>query len=79
MSATLPAIARPVAIKISDAYLRILNAAWERLVRHFEHRAAIARLRELDARALDDIGLARSDIEPVVRGFITARNRVTIS
>jgi len=35
----------------------------------------MASLRELDDRALRDIGLARSQIEAAVHGFMTAPNR----
>ena len=48
---------------------------WEGIARYFFRRAAIARLRELDDRALRDIGLTRSQIEAAVHGFTTAPNR----
>ena len=37
---------------------------------YFVRRTAIATLRELDDRALRDIGLARSQIEAAVHGFV---------
>jgi uncharacterized protein YjiS (DUF1127 family) len=54
------------------------------IARYFGHRAAIKSLRELDARALRDIGLTRSEIEAAVHGLpveglVTARNRGRIS
>jgi uncharacterized protein YjiS (DUF1127 family) len=75
MSATLSTILRPAGTKSPGASLRIFNACWEGIARSFVHRAAIASLRELDDRALRDIGLARSQIEAAVHGFMTAPNR----
>ena len=66
MSATFSTIARPAAPKQANV-LSLLFIA-----RYFIHRAAIARLRERDDRALRDIGLARSEIEAAVRGLSTA-------
>jgi uncharacterized protein YjiS (DUF1127 family) len=78
MSATLSTIVRPAGAKSPGASLRIFNACWAGIARYFVHRAAIASLRELDDSALRDIGLARSQIEAAVRGFMTAPNRARI-
>jgi uncharacterized protein YjiS (DUF1127 family) len=48
-----------------------LDAWCESIAGYFFRRAAIASLRELDARELRDIGLVRSQIEDAVRGFIS--------
>ena len=78
MSTALSTIVRPAGQKISGAYFRLLTALWESIARYLVHRAAIAHLRELDDRALQDIGLTRSQIEAAVRGFIPAPRRVRI-
>ena len=75
MSATLSTIVRPAETASSGARLRILSACWQGIVRYFVRRAAIASLRELDDHALRDIGLARTQIEAAVRGFMTASSR----
>jgi uncharacterized protein YjiS (DUF1127 family) len=77
MSAT-ATIVRRAGTKSLAARLRIFNACWQGIARYFVHRAAIASLRELDDRALWDIGLARSQIEAAVHGFMTAPNRTKI-
>ena len=59
----------------AGAFSRLLSACCEGIARYFVRRAAIASLRELDDRALRDIGLARSQIEAAVHGFITAPGR----
>jgi uncharacterized protein YjiS (DUF1127 family) len=63
MSATLSTIARPA---VPSPFSPLFIA------RYFIHRAAIARLRERDDRALQDIGLTRNEIEAAVRGRLTA-------
>ena len=70
MSATLSTIIRPAATKKAGAYLRSFNASCEGVADYFARRAAIATLRELDDRALRDIGLERCQIEAAVHGFI---------
>lgn len=52
-----------------------LGAYGERIAVYFSHRAAIARLREFDDGALQDIGLARSEIEAAVHGLLTRSGR----
>jgi uncharacterized protein YjiS (DUF1127 family) len=78
MSTTLSTIVRPAGTTSTGASLRLFNACWEWVARHFVHRAAIASLRELDDYALRDIGLVRSQIEAAVHGFMTAPNRARI-
>ena len=46
---------------------------------YFLRRTAIATLRELDDRALRDIGIVRSQIEAAVRGFIPLSDQARIS
>jgi len=69
MSASLPTVIQPAATKTLAAFAPLFSACWNRIARYVAHRAAIARLRELDDRALRDIGLARSQIEAAVHGF----------
>jgi len=75
MSATLSIIVRSAGMKSPGARLRILNACWEGMARYFVRRAAIASLRELDDRALRDIGLVRFQIEAAVHGFMPPTNQ----
>jgi uncharacterized protein YjiS (DUF1127 family) len=70
MSATLVTIARTAAIRRPAAFTRICVACWEAVAGYFVRRSAITTLRELDDRALADIGIARSQIEAAVQGFI---------
>ena len=56
--------------KKSVGFSQRLDAWCENMAGYFFRRAAIASLRELDARELRDIGLVRSQIEDAVRGFI---------
>jgi len=71
MSETLATIVRPEVTKLANALTPLFSACWDRIARHFVRRTAITTLRELDDRALRDIGIARSQIEAVVHGFIT--------
>ena len=57
--------------KKSVGFSQRLDAWCESIAGYFFRRAAIASLRELDARELRDIGLVRSQIEDAVRGFIS--------
>jgi uncharacterized protein YjiS (DUF1127 family) len=70
MSATLATIVRPEVTKRVNAFAQIFSACWDGIARHFVRRATIKRLGELDDRALRDIGLARSQIEAAVCGFV---------
>jgi uncharacterized protein YjiS (DUF1127 family) len=58
--------------KRSGAICRLFSACVDRIGRYFAGRAAIEWLRELDDRALRDIGLARFQIEAAVHGFMGA-------
>jgi uncharacterized protein YjiS (DUF1127 family) len=71
MSATLATIVRPEVTKRANTFAQIFSACCDGIARHFVRRTAIATLRELDDRALWDIGIARSQIEAAVDGFIT--------
>jgi len=75
MSATLSTIIHPAGALRTGAGLLTVTASWKRIRRHFARRAAVAHLRELDDEALRDIGLAYSEIEAAVHGFMTAPNR----
>jgi uncharacterized protein YjiS (DUF1127 family) len=66
MSATV----RPELTTPPGAFFRLFNACRDAITRYFVHRAAVARLRELDDRVLRDIGLERSQIKVAVHGFI---------
>jgi uncharacterized protein YjiS (DUF1127 family) len=72
MSETLSTTLEPAATNSSGAYLRVFNGCWEGIAGYFFRRAAIKSLRELDDRALSDIGLTRSEIEAAVHGSLTA-------
>jgi uncharacterized protein YjiS (DUF1127 family) len=78
MSATLSAIIRPALTERPGAFSRLFGAWWDAIARHFVHRAALATLRELDDRALRDIGLTRSQIGAAVHGFRIRPDRARI-
>ncbi|ATU93139.1 DUF1127 domain-containing protein [Phyllobacterium zundukense] len=71
MSATLSTIVRPA----HGAFLRTFNACWQRIARYCVRRAAITSLRELDDKALRDLGIVRSQIEAAAYGFVNNPNR----
>ena len=71
MSATLVTVARPAAVKRPATVSRICVACWDAVAGYLVRRSAIATLRELDDRALQDIGIARSQIEGAVQGLIS--------
>jgi uncharacterized protein YjiS (DUF1127 family) len=79
MSATLVTIARPAAAKRRITVSRICAACWDAMSGYFVRRTAIVALRELDDRALRDIGLARSQIEAAVHGFIPLTEQARMS
>jgi uncharacterized protein YjiS (DUF1127 family) len=68
MSATLSTPIRLAVAKRTGAFSRLFSACLDGIARHFVRRAAIACLRELDDRALRDIGLVQSQIEAAVHG-----------
>jgi uncharacterized protein YjiS (DUF1127 family) len=69
MSITLSTIVRPAFTKRRGSFSRRLNSYCDEIAGYFFRRAAIASLRELDDRALRDIGLVRSQIDAAVHGF----------
>ena len=69
MSANVSAVARPAVAKRPATFARIC-LAWHAVAGYFVRRSAITTLRELDDRALRDIGIARSQIEAAVQGLI---------
>jgi uncharacterized protein YjiS (DUF1127 family) len=78
MSITLSTIVRPARSSGPATFRRVFNAGCEAIARYFVCRAAIKTLRELDDRALRDIGLTRSQIDVAVRGFVTVPSRTEI-
>jgi uncharacterized protein YjiS (DUF1127 family) len=79
MSATIQNTIRPTARITPGTLTQALSAGWDVLVGYFVRRAAIATLRELDDRALQDMGIARSQIEAAVRGLVTSFDREEMS
>jgi uncharacterized protein YjiS (DUF1127 family) len=79
MSASLSVGARPAAAKRPTTIARISVAVWDTVVRYFVRRTTVATLRELDDRALRDIGIVRPEIEAAVHGFITLPDRARMS
>jgi uncharacterized protein YjiS (DUF1127 family) len=62
---------RPAVTKGLSASIRLVSDCLDRIARYFVRRAAVASLRELDDRALRDIGITRNQIEAAVHGFVT--------
>ena len=79
MSATISNIVRPTARIAPGTLTQALSAGWDVLVGYFVRRAASATLRELDDRALQDIGIARTEIEAAVCGLVTPFDREDMS
>lgn len=75
MSATLATAIRPGDAKRPAALPMAFSACLHGIARYFFRRAAIKSLRELDDRALWDIGLLRCQIEGAVHGFMTNPDR----
>jgi uncharacterized protein YjiS (DUF1127 family) len=71
MGAILSTIVLPAAMKGPGVFSRLLSAAGEGTAGYLGRRTAIARLHGLDDRALQDIGLARFQIEAAVYGLIS--------
>jgi len=71
MPAILSTIILPAVTKGPSAFFRLLSAACEGIAGYLCRRTAIACLHDLDDRALQDIGLARFQIEAAVHGLIT--------
>jgi uncharacterized protein YjiS (DUF1127 family) len=70
MSFTSSTIAQPAARSGANIVSRALSACFALVAGYFLRRAAIASLRDLDDRALRDIGIARSQIEAAVHGTV---------
>ena len=70
MPAILSTIVLPAVTKGPSAFFRLLSAACERTAGYLGRRTAMACLHGLDDRALQDIGLARFQIEEAVYGLI---------
>jgi uncharacterized protein YjiS (DUF1127 family) len=79
MSATAITTARPVAAKRPGTLSRFFGACWNAVAGHLVRRSAVATLRELDDRALADIGISRGQIEAAVHGFVPLSDRGRIS
>jgi uncharacterized protein YjiS (DUF1127 family) len=79
MSASLATVVRPAAARRPATVSRMCIACWDAVAGYVIRRTAIATLRELDDRALRDIGIARSQIEAAVHGFITLPDRARMS
>ena len=70
MLAILSMIVLPAVTKGPGAFFRLLSAACEGTAGYLGRRTAVACLHGLDDRALQDIGLARLQIEEAVYGII---------
>jgi uncharacterized protein YjiS (DUF1127 family) len=70
MPAILSTIVLPAVTKGPGAFFRLLSAACEGIADYLGRRTAIACLHDLDDRALQDIGLARFQIEAAVYGLV---------
>jgi uncharacterized protein YjiS (DUF1127 family) len=75
MPAIFSTVVLPAATKGPAAFVRLLGAACEATADYLGRRTAIACLHGLDDRALDDIGLARFQIEAAVHGLIPLSGR----
>ena len=75
MSANLATIFWPEVAKSANVFTWIFKACRDGIARHLVRRTAIVTLHVLDDRALKDIGLARSQIDAAVDGFITLRDQ----
>jgi uncharacterized protein YjiS (DUF1127 family) len=80
MPAMLSTLFQPAVAVRPGRYVRLLFQAWARdIANYVARRADLKRLREFSDRELRDIGLARSQIEAAVYGFITATDRGRLS
>lgn len=70
MPAVLATKVRPESSKGAGSIAPLYRICWAGIARYFDRRAAVASLSEFDDCALRDIGLARSQIEAAVDGFI---------
>ena len=65
-----PLASRNRAGGFAAGFVRLLGSLVNAVVSYFARREAIKTLRELDDRALRDIGIERSRIETAVRGVV---------
>jgi uncharacterized protein YjiS (DUF1127 family) len=70
MSAAVSNIVEPAAAKAPATFARLINTYCYAIVGHFMRRGAVATHRELDDRALRDIGPVRTQIEAAVHGLL---------
>ena len=79
MSATAITTVRPAAAKRPGALSRFFVACWDAVAGYLVRRSATTTLRELDDRALADIGISRSQIEAAVHGFVPLPEQARMS
>ena len=79
MPATAITAVRPAVAKRRGTFSRLFVACWDAVAGHLVRRSAIGTLRELDDRALADIGIARSQIEAAVHGFVPLPEQARMS
>jgi uncharacterized protein YjiS (DUF1127 family) len=60
----------PASQSLGGGFVRLLGSSVNGLVGYFARREAIRALRQMDDRALRDIGIARSQIESAVHGLV---------
>jgi len=70
MTTLSPTVAQPGSQVSPGGFIRWIEGGAYVLLDYLERRAAIKTLRELDDRALKDIGLARCQIEAAVDGAL---------
>jgi uncharacterized protein YjiS (DUF1127 family) len=76
MSTTLSTLFQPAVTVRPGRYVRKLFYAWARdIARSYDRRTALKRLSELSDRELQDIGLARGELEAAVCGSLTRPDR----
>ena len=79
MSATAITAVRPAVAKRPGTFSRFFAACWDAIAGCLVRRSAIGTLRELDDRALADIGISRSQIEAAVHGFVPLPEQARMS
>ena len=70
MTAISPTTAQPARSGSAGGFVRWIEGGATALLTYLERRAAIKTLRQLDDRALRDIGLSRCQIEAAVGGAL---------
>ena len=70
MTMIFSAARQPATRSKGGGFVRLLGNWTNGIVTYFMHREAIKTLREMDDRALSDIGVERSRIETAVRGVV---------